>query len=78
VIFTVSASLLTPRKIAARDCSPTIICFAIIFVSNPEPGLSRLSVLKEIKCKNYCRCYQQEMNQAGGDKATIKSNQPEQ
>jgi len=55
-----------------------IICFAIIFVSTLEPGLGRISVLKEINCKNYCRCYQQEMNQAGGDKATIKSNQPEQ
>jgi hypothetical protein len=70
----VSASLFTPRKIAARDCSPMVICFAIIFVSTPEPGLSRVSVLKEIKCKDYRRCYQQEMNQAGGDKATIKSD----
>jgi hypothetical protein len=51
-----------------------VICFAIVFVSTPEPGLRRVSVLKEIKCKNYRRCYQQEMDQAGGDKATIKSD----
>jgi len=33
VIFTVSASLFTPRNIAARDRSPVVICFAIIFFS---------------------------------------------
>jgi hypothetical protein len=48
--------------------------FCHCLVSSPDPGLRRVSVLQEIKCKNYHGCYQQEVNQAGGDKATIKSN----
>src|SRR3954469_12960797 len=32
VTFTASASWLTPRRIACRDCSPYTICFAIAFL----------------------------------------------
>ena len=45
VIFTVSASLFTPRKIAARDCSPRVIFFAIIFVSSPDRWLRKAALL---------------------------------
>ena len=48
--------------------------FCHCLVSSTDPGLRRVSVLEEIKCQNYHGCYQQEVNQAGGDKATIKSN----
>src|SRR5712692_5002932 len=33
VTFTASARILTPRRIACRDCSPCTICFAIIRIS---------------------------------------------
>src|ERR1700682_5183168 len=33
VTFTASASWLTPRRIACRDCSPYTICFAIVLFS---------------------------------------------
>jgi hypothetical protein len=62
----------------AQNCSARLFVnrylFCLYLVSSPDPGLRRVSVLKEIKCKNYHGCYQQEVNQAGGDKATIKSN----
>jgi hypothetical protein len=62
----------------AQNCSARLFAnrylFCLCLVSSPDPGLRRVSVLKEIKCKNYHGCYQQEVNQAGGDKATIKSN----
>jgi hypothetical protein len=42
-------------------------------------ALCRISALpQEIKYKNHDRCYQQQVNQAGGDKASIKSKQPQQ
>jgi hypothetical protein len=76
VIFTVLASLFTPRKIAARDSSPRVICFAII-LSLPA-AIPDFGAAKEIKCQNHDRGHQQQVNQAGGYKTTIKTHQPEQ
>src|SRR5262245_5254572 len=76
VIFNVSASLFTPRRIAARECSPKVICFAITFACSP--GLCRVSAPEKVQRKNDNRCYQQQVDQAVGDKATIKPNQPKQ
>src|ERR1041384_8359670 len=76
VIFTVSASLFTPRRIAARECSPKVICFAIPVVCSP--GLCRITLPDKVQHKNDNRSYKQKVNQAASDKATIKPNQPEQ
>src|SRR2546428_12200882 len=43
VTFTASASWLTPRSTAWRECSPYTICFAIAFVSREQ--VSRPSLL---------------------------------
>jgi len=40
--------------------------------------LCRASALEKIKRKNHDRCYQQQVNQAAGNKAAIEANQPEQ
>src|SRR6185369_1058073 len=71
VIFTVSASLFTPRRIAARECAPKVICFAIIL-------LCRVATPKKIQSKNDDRCYKQQVNQAVSNKASIKPDQPQQ
>jgi hypothetical protein len=77
VIFTVSASLFTPRRIAARECSPKVICFAITFACFLD--LCRVSApLEKVQSKNNDRCYQQQVNQAASNKASIKPNQPQQ
>src|SRR6476661_5559582 len=76
VIFTVSASLFTPRRIAARECPPKVICFAIIFVCSR--GLRRVAAPEKVQRKNDDCCYQQQVNHTIGDKAAIKPNQPQQ
>src|ERR1700722_10601388 len=44
VTFTASASWLTPRRIACRDCSPNTICFAMALISIPgEHGRTGVS-----------------------------------
>src|SRR6185436_8580738 len=40
--------------------------------------LCRSSALEKVERKNNNCCYQQQVNQATGDKATVKPNQPEQ
>src|SRR5690349_24465597 len=76
VIFTVSASLFTPRKIAARECSPKVICFAISLLV--PRALCRVAAPEKVERKNDDRCYKQQVNQAVGNKASIKPNQPQQ
>jgi hypothetical protein len=44
-----------------------------LFVS---PGYAGISAPEKIECKNDERGYKQQMNQAVGDKAAIKPNQP--
>src|SRR5690349_19976275 len=76
VVVTVSASLFTPRRIAARACPPNVICFAITFTCSSR--LCWVSAPQKVQSKNVDRCYEQQVNQAVSNKASIKPNQPQQ
>src|ERR1044071_6059440 len=76
VTFTVSASLFTPRRIAARECPPKVICFAIIFTCSSR--LCRISTPEKVQSKNDDCCYKQQVNQAVSNKASVKPDQPQQ
>jgi hypothetical protein len=43
-----------------------------------SPGLCRTSAFEKVQRKNNNCCDQQQVNQATGDEATVKPNQPEQ
>src|SRR5918994_7831008 len=60
VTFTASASWLTPRRIACRDCSPNTICFAIdvrLLLLCLGRGLGR-AVFKD--CEHYVFAHDEE------------------
>src|SRR5713226_1858902 len=65
VIFTASASWLTPRRIAARDSSPCVICFAIIFIFSPNQScLLELPTRRSLRnlCVPLCLCGESFLN----------------
>lgn len=68
--FTRNAAITTARNRETVPGAIDMLC--------RSPSLCRSSALEKVERKNNHCCYQQQVNQATGDKATVKPNQPEQ